>query len=167
MREKNGKVFSWGVKVWGGGLYRVCESEFACLPGYMFIISRLPGFDAYLESSLISSGHYYMSGQETDTHTRQRNIPGPAGAIYLLPSRFKILIKINLPQFTHSAICLFIRITLIISVGRRIITHLVRNLYYHSELNNFCILFRMNSLLRDIFAARSGKIGGQIHNRSV
>lgn len=82
----------------------------ACLPGYMFIISKLPWFDAYLESNLISSGHYYMSGQEKDTHTRQRNIPGPGGAIYLSPSRFKILIKINLPQFTHSAICLFIRI---------------------------------------------------------
>lgn len=92
---------------------------FACLPGYMFIISRLPGFDAYLESNLISSGHYYMSGHEKDTHTRQRNISGPGGAIYLSPSRFKILIKINLPQFTHSAICLFIRIMLIISVGQK------------------------------------------------
>ena len=97
----------------------MCVSLLARLPGYMFIISRLPGFDAYLESNLISSGHYYMSGHEKDTHTRQRNISGPGGAIYLSPSRFKILIKINLPQFTHSAICLFIRIMLIISVGQK------------------------------------------------
>lgn len=94
---------------------RACLS----LPGYMFIISWLPGFDAYLESNLISSGHYYMSGHETDTHTRQRNVSGPGGAIYLSPSRFKILIKINLTQFTHSAICLFIRIMLITSVGQK------------------------------------------------
>lgn len=97
----------------------VCVSLLAHLPGYMFIISRLPGFDAYLESNLISSGHYYMSGHEKDTHTRQRNISGPGGAIYLSPSRFKILIKINLTQFTHSAICLFIRIMLITSVGQK------------------------------------------------
>lgn len=95
------------------------ENVFACLPGYVFIISRLSGFDAYLESDLISSGHCCMSGHEKDTHTRQRNIPGPGGAIYLSPSRFKILIKINLTQFTHSAICLFIRIMLIISAGQK------------------------------------------------
>lgn len=116
--------FFCGVKVGDVmGCVCACVCVFACslarLPGYMFIISRLPGFDAYLESNLISSGHYYMSGHEKDTHTRQRNISGPGGAIYLSPSRFKILIKINLPQFTHSAICLFIRIMLIISVGQK------------------------------------------------
>ncbi len=115
-------LFFCGVK--NGGCDGVCVCLMnvcvcAGLPGYMFIISRLPGFDAYLESNLISSGHYYMSGHEKDTHTRQRNISGPGGAIYLSPSRFKILIKINLPQFTHSAICLFIRIMLIISVGQK------------------------------------------------
>lgn len=68
---------------------------------------------------------------DTRTHTRARthapktgNISGPAGAIYLSLSRFKILIKINLPQFSHSTICLFIRIMLIVSVGApRIIAH--------------------------------------------
>lgn len=104
-----------------GGLLCVCLCVWllAHLPGYMFIISRLPGFDAYLESNLISSGHCCMSGHEKDTHTRQRNISGPGGAIYLSPSRFKILIKINLTQFTHPAICLFIRIMLITSVGQK------------------------------------------------
>ena len=122
--KKNGSVFFFSSWSNSGGFHElyilcVCVCAFACLPGYMFIISRLPEFDAYLESNLISSGHYYMSGHEKDTHTRQRNILGPGGAIYLSPSRFKILIKINLPQFTHSAICLFIRIMLIISVGQK------------------------------------------------
>lgn len=127
--EKRKKCLMFFFLWWG--VYTsvcMCVSLLTHLPGYMFIISSLPGFDAYLESNLISSGHYYMSSHEKDTHARQRNISGPGGAIYLSPSRFKILIKINLTQFTHSAICLFIRIMLITSVGQELlpILYLIR-----------------------------------------
>lgn len=101
----------------------VCVSVWllACLPSLVYVHYQptVPVLDAYLESNFISSGHYYMSGHEKDMHTRLGNIAGPAGAIYLSPSRFKILIKINPPPFSHSAICLFIRIMLIISVGQK------------------------------------------------
>lgn len=94
----------------------VCPRLLACL-GICSLSARvwcIPG-----EPPNILRPPLHVRPWERYTHARQRNISGPAGAIYLSPSRFKILIKINLTQFTHSAICLFIRIMLITSVGQK------------------------------------------------